>query len=265
MTISPLSYAGGKTRACSQLEEILHNFDCSKIKRVVSPFFGGGSFEFYLNNLYGWPVVANDLCEPLANFWSVLKEDRHALASAVRAFPHPTREDFLAHQKEVVQPSPDRMRRAVLYFIISRCSYSALHLSGGFSQFRADNRFTPNSITSLENTPLPDFTFSNQDCLEFMEEQGGQDDSTLLFLDPPYHIGANSKLYGKSGDLHKDFNHEALCEALKGRRNWMLTYNDDAYIRQLYSDCTILEVSWKYGMSNRTSASSEIVIIKTTA
>ena len=44
---SPLRYPGGKTRACSILDEIINEkgFDKSV---VISPFFGGGSFEFFL-------------------------------------------------------------------------------------------------------------------------------------------------------------------------------------------------------------------------
>ena len=51
--ISPLRYPGGKTRACKKLDEILNtNFNIENIKTIVSPFFGGGSFEFFLQNKY---------------------------------------------------------------------------------------------------------------------------------------------------------------------------------------------------------------------
>jgi len=61
MNKSPLRYPGGKTRACKTLASIFklhfldkspHNscgeqpFDC-----IYSPFFGGGSFEFYLQSV----------------------------------------------------------------------------------------------------------------------------------------------------------------------------------------------------------------------
>lgn len=45
--ISPLRYPGGKTRACKILDKILsENFEMKNVKTVISPFFGGGSFEF---------------------------------------------------------------------------------------------------------------------------------------------------------------------------------------------------------------------------
>ncbi len=49
--ISPLRYPGGKTRACKIIDNIiLQHFDITCFDTIVSPFFGGGSFEFYLQN-----------------------------------------------------------------------------------------------------------------------------------------------------------------------------------------------------------------------
>jgi len=47
--ISPLRYPGGKTRARKILLEIYKTrFDVEHHKILYSPFFGGGSFEFFL-------------------------------------------------------------------------------------------------------------------------------------------------------------------------------------------------------------------------
>jgi site-specific DNA-adenine methylase len=54
---SPLRYPGGKTRACKILDEyFLKNFEKDKISTIVSPFFGGGSFEFFLQNKYNFNI-----------------------------------------------------------------------------------------------------------------------------------------------------------------------------------------------------------------
>jgi hypothetical protein len=51
--ISPLRYPGGKTKTCNKLYEILTTyFDLSKFTTIISPFFGGGSFEFHLQNTF---------------------------------------------------------------------------------------------------------------------------------------------------------------------------------------------------------------------
>ena len=50
---SPLRYPGGKTRACKKLDSILEkNFKIEKFENLISPFLGGGSFEFFIQNKY---------------------------------------------------------------------------------------------------------------------------------------------------------------------------------------------------------------------
>ena len=74
---SPLRYPGGKTRACKILHKILsRNFNLKKLEFVVSPFFGGGSFEFFLYNKYGYKILANDIYYYLSNFWRVCKTNK---------------------------------------------------------------------------------------------------------------------------------------------------------------------------------------------
>ena len=83
----------------------------------------------------------------------------------------------------------------------------------------------------------------------------------LIFLDPPYYL-ENSKLYGKNGDMHENFNHMQLYKFLESNKKlkWIMTYNNCDYIKSLYKDFKIIDVDWNYGM-NKTKKSSEIVII----
>jgi DNA adenine methylase len=81
----------------------------------------------------------------------------------------------------------------------------------------------------------------------------------LIFLDPPYYI--DSKLYGNKGDLHSEFSHEKLYDCIAAtKKNWIITYNNCEYIKNLYKKFTIIETNWTYGM-NKSKKSSEIVII----
>ena len=78
--ISPLRYPGGKTRACKVLDTILkEEFDLSVFSNIVSPFFGGGSFEFHIQNNYGLKIIANDKFKPLYSFWNICKCDKDKL------------------------------------------------------------------------------------------------------------------------------------------------------------------------------------------
>ena len=81
-----------------------------------------------------------------------------------------------------------------------------------------------------------------------------------MFLDPPYYLEKQSKLYGNHGDMHENFNHQLLFDVIKMKKNWVITYNNCEYIKTLYKDFTIIDVNWSYGM-NTSKKSSEIIII----
>ena len=60
--------------------------------------------------------------------------------------------------------------------------------------------------------------------------------------------------------MHEDFNHQLLFELITKKRNWILTYNNCDYIKNLYKDYIIIDNNWIYSM-NKTKKSSEIIII----
>jgi DNA adenine methylase len=98
----------------------------------------------------------------------------------------------------------------------------------------------------------------NRDFYDFINEFCINE--TLMFLDPPYYLEKKSKLYGKDGDMHEGFNHQLLFDVLVTKKNWILTYNNCDYIRNMYKDYIIIDVNWSYGM-NTSKTSSEIIII----
>lgn len=69
-----------------------------------------------------------------------------------------------------------------------------------------------------------------------------------------------SKLYGNNGDMHENFNHDLLYNLIKTKNNWLITYNNCEYIKNLYKDYLIIDVIWSYGM-NKSKSSSEIIIL----
>ena len=92
---SPLRYPGGKTRACKILDEIINdNFDLKKFDTLVSPFFGGGSFEFFFQNKYNYKIKCNDKFTPLYNFWKQIKLDKNILCDELRKIKDITKKRF---------------------------------------------------------------------------------------------------------------------------------------------------------------------------
>ena len=251
---SPLRYPGGKTRACSILEKIINdNFDMSTVDGIASPFFGGGSFEFYMSTKYNLYILANDLFTPLVNFWLVCKNNNSDLCNYLYNNMDISKDVFIELRNKILVEN--QFNQACYYFILNRCSFSGCTLSGGFSQEASKKRYTKSSIDRIKQLRLSDFDISDLDFEEFINTTNLE--NKILFLDPPYYI--QSKLYGTNGDL-QNFDHERLYSVLSTKNKWIMTYNDCPYIRDLYRNYKIINAEWSYSMSKK-KESSEIVIV----
>ena len=205
----------------------------------------------------GYRVYGNDLFAPLATFWQVLKTRPQELQASVRAACPVSKEDFLRYRESILDLT-DPLEIATTYFLVNRCSFSGATFCGGFSQEASEKRLTPSSIDRLGTLELSRLTVSCQDACEFLRLHP-ETRETLVYADPPYVI--DSYLYGKNGDLHEAFNHDAFAEVLKTRRDWVLSYNDCPRVRALYADCRIVESTWAYGMNNGKALAHELIIL----
>jgi DNA adenine methylase len=257
--ISPLRYPGGKTRACKIIDDIiLQHFDITCFDTILSPFFGGGSFEFYLQNKYGLKLIVNDKFTPLYNFWKQVKVNKTILCEELRKIKSVSKEQFTCYRNTIMDLNDNILQQSIQYFIINRCSFSGSTLSGGFSEEASSKRFTPSSINKIEALDFTHIEIYNNDFYDFINNLTII--KTLIFLDPPYYLESKSKLYGNNGDMHEGFNHQLLFDLLNTKKNWIVTYNNCDYIRTLYKDYIIIDVNWSYGM-NTSKSSSEIIII----
>ncbi len=256
---SPLRYPGGKTRACKKLDDVLNQyFDITNFKNIVSPFFGGGSFEFYIQNQYNLKLIVNDKFKPLYNFWKICKTDNKNLCNKLyKKLNNVEKDTFLKYRKKIIEEE-NELKKAMMYFIINRCSFSGATLSGGFSFESSKKRFTKSSIDRIHDLNLTDLDIYNLDFEEFINKN--YNSNNLIFLDPPYYLEKKSKLYGNNGDMHEHFDHIKLFECITKKKNWLMTYNNCDYIKNLYKNFIIIETNWSYGM-NKSKKSSEIIII----
>jgi DNA adenine methylase len=257
--ISPLRYPGGKTRACKILDDVIsQHFDLNLFNILASPFFGGGSFEFYFQNKYKYKLCVNDKFTPLYNFWNQIKLDKNKLCEELIKNNNITKDIFTNYRKTILELNNNILQQAIQYFIINRCSFSGATLSGGFSEEASKKRYTLKSIDKIRTLNLNNTEIYNFDFEYFINKY--INNNCLIFLDPPYYLNKNSKLYGYNGDMHEKFDHERLFSLIKTKKNWIITYNNCEYIRTLYKDYKIIDVNWNYGM-NKTKKSSEIIII----
>lgn len=242
---SPLRYPGGKTRAI----ELITGFFPKKLDKLLSPFFGGGSIELFAASK-GTKVIGYDVFSPLVEFWQCLKDQPAKLADEVeKFFPLPKAKFYELQHTQTTFKS--KIKRAAVYYVLNRSSFSGATLSGGMSPHHP--RFTQTSIERLRAFNNPNISVEQSDFKQSLLKHP----LTFAYLDPPYLI--SSSLYGKKGNAHKDFDHEALAKILKEREHWILSYNDCGEIRKLYDGFYMLTPNWKYGMSNN-KISREVLI-----
>jgi len=247
---SPLRYPGGKSRAV----KIISKYIPKDTTELCSPFFGGGSLEIHCAQ-NGIKVYGYDSFGPLVDFWQVLLKNPKKLAAYVKKY-HPLKKEKFYELQKIQLESKSKLERAAVFFVLNRTSFSGSTLSGEMASGGKDNnpRFTKSSIDKLKTFRIKNLTIQQSDYKKSIPTHK----NALLYLDPPYLI--QSKLYGKKGDLHKNFDHHTLVKILKKRNNWILSYNNSKEIHQLYSDYTILYPDWKYGMSNN-KKSREVLIL----
>ena len=241
-----LRYPGGKSRAVKVLMEHIPK----DIKEVCSPFFGGGSLEIALAN-NGVNVKGYDAFLPLVEFWQEAIHNPIQLSEECLKYFPLKKEEFYEIQKQI-EFQNDKLKRAAMFYVLNRSSFSGSTLSGGMSP--GHPRFTNSSIERLREFKSKNISVEHMDFSDSIK----QNKDVFLYLDPPYLIKSN--LYGKKGDMHADFDHNKLFELIHQRNNWLLSYNDCEEIREKYKAFKIIEPQWSYGMS-KNKTSKEILII----
>ena len=252
---SPLRYPRGKTRACEIIDTIVSQYiDIGRIDTIISPFVGGGSFEFYLQNKYGCKLIINDKFTPLYNFWKQVKVNKKILCGELRRISSVSKQQFMDYRSTIMTLNDNILQQSIQYFVINRCLSSGSILSGRFSEESSSRRFSQSSINRIELLDFTNIDIHNMDFYDFINECTVTEE-TLLFLDPPYYLENNG-----NGDIHEVFNHQLLFDIINTKKKWILTYNDCEYIRKMYTNYEIIEVYWKYS-SHSSKTSSELIII----
>lgn len=259
--LPPLSYPGAKTFA---LDKIVPHFP-SDMKRMVSPFFGGGSVELEMV-ARGVEVYGYDLFEPLVCFYRGLREDAHAVATLASSYYPMDREKYFELRNNGYWKLEDDLERAAAFFVLNKASFGGLAFaSGGFSKC---NRFTLDYCEKLKR-----WNKANTAPVELMsfEKSLVKHADDFAYVDPPYLLNGdgNARLYGvqtnqvqarQTPELHKDFDHQLLADILCSRGRWILSYNDVPEVRELYDGYEITTPRWTYSTMTGDMNSREVLV-----
>lgn len=247
MIKSPLRYPGGKSRAIKHISPLIPKFD-----EYREPFVGGGSVFVYLKQTRPkkrfW---INDIYENLYHFWFQCQSNTEELILQIRKWKAEYTNGKELHQylKENIDTFDD-VKKAAGFFVFNRITFSGTTESGGFSNAAFKRRFTESSIERVKqlSTILHKTKITNFDYQQVVEAKG---ENVFIYLDPPYYTASSSALYGKNGKLHTGFDHYRFAETMKKTKHkWLITYDNSAFVRDLFSFGNLVEWNMKYGMRN---------------
>ncbi len=244
---SPLRYAGGKSLAVGFVMERLPDH----IKRLVSPFIGGGSVEIAAANELGIDVVAYDVFDILATYWNVQINNTKALHARLSGF-NPDRIAFKAVKERLKKhwDGEEKLNRydlAAHYYFNSNTSYGP-HFLGWPSDVYLNRSRYDKMLNKVRNFTAPTLTVK---CASF-EESIPLHKTDFLYCDPPYYLESGKMFVGMYPHRnfpihHAKFKHELLRNLLLAHKGgFILSYNDCDVIRDWYSDCHMSTPSWQY-------------------
>lgn len=253
---SILGYPGGKSKAAG----LICSFFPPSTKRLMSPFFGGGSVEL-LAASRGIRVRGYDAFGPLVNFWRQVKCSPSELADRVyeMANARPMDAAHFGRLKSDYYVTRDPVTQAAMFFVINQSSYGALGLSGSFSMPRWQVFHDSESrIDRLGNFSMPNISVEEGDFRDTIPAAG--DD--LVYADPPYHNEKTRLCYGRNGDMHRNFDHAAFRDVITAQKNWIVSYDDCPETRRAFAGYRMERPQWRYTIRHGLAAaeSREVLI-----
>jgi DNA adenine methylase len=248
---SPLRYAGGKSLAVGLVIELMPD----NIKRVISPFFGGGAVEIAIAKELNIDVKGYDIFDILVNYWQVQLKYPEELYKLLKNFS-PTRKEFKIvkerlrkHWKENKPLKKNQL--AAHYYFNSNTSYGPHFLGWPSSVYLQKERYQTmiTKVRNFEAKKLKVFCDSFENVIR-------KHPNDFLYCDPPYYLDGDSKTFvgmypHRNFPIHHvGFKHELLRDLLLSHKGgFVLSYNDCSAIRKWYKEFDMYSPAWQYTFS----------------
>lgn len=194
--------------------------------------------------------VYNDRDNNLVNLYRCIKFHPEELQRELDLTVH-SRELFFDYKDQIEARGLTDIQRAARYFLLIRESFGAKKSSFA-TQPTNLNKYI--EYLSEVSKRLNSVVIENLDFEHLIKTYDRAD--ALFYLDPPY---VNTEKYYVGDFTVKD--HERLCETLKNiKGKFVLSYNACDYIRDLYEDFNIMEISRFNNLSNKNNSFDELII-----
>lgn len=225
----------------------------------AEPYAGGaGAAINLLLGDYVSRIMINDANVAIYSFWKYLKEENERLVSDVESCKVNLRTWYKMRHIVETEKEPS-YNLAFATFFLSRTNRSGILNAGpigGSSQeaqdkatYKIDCRFNKEDLTkriSLLGKRRKDVIVTNKDALQFLKDL--RNNKYFVYLDPPYY-DKGKYLYMS---YYKKADHLELANYLKKVKkfSWLLSYDDNNAIKEIYSDFDLFHFPLRYTAQN---------------
>ena len=265
--VTPLRYPGGKAKLYPQFSIFIKE-NYKDPPTYCEPFAGGfGLGISLLMHDDVSDVIINDYDFCIYAFWCCVRQEElfQLLMDRIDSTEITVAEWY--RQKNIYKHYESYTIPEVGFatFFLNRCNRSGIldaNPIGGIKQegkYKIDCRFNKENLKKTIcdiHEKRGHIQVFHQEAKEFLPEIDRQEDNLLINLDPPYY-SAGPMLY-KNNFSHED--HAALAHTVQKLHNkWVMTYDDQPEIRELYKENLIRQYQLNYYLAEKRKATELII------
>lgn len=230
-----IPWIGGKTLLAKKIIAEFPN-DFGRYIEV----FGGGASILFAKEKHAKIEVYNDANSELVNLFRCIKYHREELQKEITGYIN-SREIFYELREHMKCSGFTDIQRAAMFFVMIKISYGADGRTYG-----CGNKYADTSLFANVEKRLQRVNIEHKDFEELIKQYDRPD--ALFYCDPPYHT--TEKHYAEKFSVDDHYRLNTALKGLKGR--FILSYNDDDFIRSLYQNYTIIPVERNNNLSSGT-------------
>lgn len=230
-----IPWIGGKTLLAKKIiAEFPGDFD-----RYIEVFGGGGSVLFAADS-HADMEVYNDRSGELVNLFRCMKYHPEELAREVEGYFN-AREIFTEIKERLKCPGFTDIQRAAMFFVQIKISFGADARSFGCS--KTGRKLSCDRFSEISER-LKNVVIEHKDFADLIKVYDRK--NALFYCDPPYHTTEHHYSERFTEDDHRRLKN--VLENIKGR--FVLSYNDDEFVRELYSGYGIIAAERQNNISS---------------
>ena len=232
-----IPWIGGKSLLAKKITaEFPEEFD-----RYIEVFGGGGSVLFATDK-HADTEVYNDANGELVNLFRCIKYHPDELAREIDGYVN-SREIFYDLAERLKCPGFTDIQRAAMFYVRIKISFGADTRS--FGCVKTGNKLRTARFAEISER-LRNVVIEHKDFADLIKVYDRK--NALFYCDPPYHTTERHYAEKFTEDDHCRLRN--TLENIKGK--FVLSYNDDELVRELYSSYNIIPVERQNNISSGT-------------